>query len=127
MAISGRRSAAGVVLLGALVSSCATTQGRFSHLDLDAALDARPADAEVEIFLDAAPTREFTRVARLDVHLERTHFLGFDLEDALPELRRQARLAGVDAIIDIELRRSNVLETRVLHVSAIGIRYAGGE
>ncbi len=47
------------------------------------------------------------------------------LAEALPELKRQARLAGCDAIIEITERRSEILETRVYHVTAIGIRYPG--
>jgi hypothetical protein len=41
----------------------------------------------------------------------------------LPELERQARRAGCDAIVAINERRSEILETRVYHVTAIGVRY----
>jgi uncharacterized protein YbjQ (UPF0145 family) len=44
-------------------------------------------------------------------------------EDALPELEKQARQAGADAVIEIEERRSQVLETMVYHVTATGARY----
>ena len=47
-------------------------------------------------------------------------------EDALPELQAQARLAGADAIIEIDERQSQVLETMVYHVTATAIRYTDG-
>jgi uncharacterized protein YbjQ (UPF0145 family) len=44
-------------------------------------------------------------------------------DEALPELKKQARLAGADAIFEIEERPSQILETMVLHVTATGVRY----
>jgi hypothetical protein len=64
-----------------------------------------------------------TELSRLDVHLEKTHFIESSLSDALPELKRQARLSGADAVIEIRERTSKVAETRVYHVSATGIRF----
>ncbi len=69
------------------------------------------------------PARPYSKVARLDVHLEKTGFVTSNLENALPELKRQARLAGCDAIIEIRERRSQLLETMVYHVTAVGARY----
>lgn len=64
------------------------------------------------------------KTARLDVHLEKTGFITSNFESALPELKKQAREAGSDAIIDISEKHSQVLETMVYHVTAYGIRYA---
>lgn len=41
----------------------------------------------------------------------------------LPELERQARLSGAQAIVVVEERRWRIGEARVLHVTAAGIRY----
>jgi uncharacterized protein YbjQ (UPF0145 family) len=41
----------------------------------------------------------------------------------MPELKKQARLSGADAVIDIQEKHSKVLETSVYHVTATGIRY----
>lgn len=108
------------VLLGGL-SGCASTQSR--HEFLGQSFSARPADAPVEVFRSDPPIRPFVKTARLDVHLEKTGFMTSNLESALPELKKQARETGSDAIIEITERRSQVLETMVYHVTAYGIRY----
>jgi hypothetical protein len=106
----------------ALLASCAASQSRFTPLG--GAHAARPPDASVDVFERGTPDRPFTRVARLDVHVERTHWVGFELADVMEDLMRQARLAGADAIIEIQERRSTMnLETKVYHVTATGIRY----
>jgi len=83
----------------------------------------RPEGYEIEVFRTGLPERPFVKTSRLDVHLEKTHFIGSSLKDALPELKKQARLSGADAIIKIEERSSKVGETRIYHVTATGIRY----
>jgi hypothetical protein len=60
---------------------------------------------------------------RLDVHLEKTHFISSDFESALPELRKQACLSGADAIIEIQEQSTGYLEMRSYHVTATGIKY----
>jgi len=55
--------------------------------------------------------------------MEKTHFIGSGLEDALPELKGPARLSGAEAIIEIQEQRSQVGETKIYHVTAVGIRY----
>jgi hypothetical protein len=91
---------------------------------LDEAYPPKPENYEVDVFKEGTPDRPFIRVSRLDVHLEKTHFIGSGLNNALPELKRQARLSGADAIIEIQERFSMVGETRIYHVTATGIRYA---
>ena len=110
-----------VVLAVAFLAGCASTQSRY--VPLGATVPPLPDGTEVHVFRDGLPDRPFDRVSRLAVHLERTHFIGSDLEDALPELRRQARLSGAEAIIEIQEQRSQVGETKIYHVTAVGIRY----
>ena len=62
-------------------------------------------------------------LSRLNVHIEKTHFLSSDLDEAMPELKKQACLSGADAITDIQERQSSYLETRSYHVTAKGIRF----
>ena len=57
------------------------------------------------------------------MHLEKAYFLSSDFEDALPMLIEQARLSGSHAIIEIEERTSSVLETKIYHVTATGVRF----
>jgi hypothetical protein len=111
------------VALGALLcfSGCATTQSRVSFLAEH--YPPHAADAAVEVFRDGLPNRAFNRIARLDVHLEKTGFVKSYFAEALPELKKQARQAGADAVIEIEEKRSQILETMVYHVTAIGVRY----
>lgn len=44
-------------------------------------------------------------------------------EAGLAELKKQARAAGADAIIDTRENRSRVHETFILHLTGTGIRY----
>jgi hypothetical protein len=117
------RASAVAVIAVVLVAmaGCASTIGRYEFLDKP--YPERPANAPVEVFATGEPSRPYVRVARLDAHLEKTGFMPSNLTEALPELKRQARRAGCDAIVEITERRSEILETRVYHVTAIGIRY----
>src|SRR5437870_11701826 len=100
---------------------CTTRQARYALLDKS--YTAKPADYNVEVFTGPPPARAFVRIARLDVHIERTYFVGTGLNEAMPELREQARRAGADAIIDIVEKHSWLGEARIYHVTAIAIRY----
>jgi hypothetical protein len=111
----------GLSLMVLLAVSCATSQSRF--IRLGQAFPPRPEGSEVQVFRDTAPDRPFVKMARLDVHLEKTFFIKSSLEDALPALKKQARTAGADAIIEIQERFSTVAETKVYHVTAMGIRF----
>ena len=83
----------------------------------------KPKEFKVEVFEGSPPSRPFEEIARLDVHIEQTFFASPNLKDALPELLKQARLAGADAIINITERKNSLNETRVLHATATGIRF----
>lgn len=119
---SARASAvAAIAAVLAAMAGCVSTVGRYDFLDRS--YPERPTDAPVEAFATGEPSHPYVRVARLDAHLEKTGFMSSSLDEALPELKRQARRAGCDAIIEISERRSEILETRVYHVTAIGVRY----
>ena len=104
-----------------LLSACTTQQSRY--VLLDQSYGPLPSYFPVEVFRFGLPEKPFERVARLDVHLEKAYFLSSDFEDALPSLIEQARLSGSHAIIEIEERTSSVLETKIYHVTATGVRF----
>jgi hypothetical protein len=112
-----------VAIAAALVAmtGCASTIGHYSFLDQS--YPERPGNAPIDLFDKGEPSRPYVRVARIDAHIEKTGFATSSLADVLPELERQARRAGCDAIVEINERRSEILETRVYHVTAIGVRY----
>jgi hypothetical protein len=119
-----KRSVAGIgIALCALgiAAGCATQQSRYEFLADH--YPPRASDAPVEVFRSGLPPVPFKRIARLDVHLERSGFMKPTFDEVLPELKKQARQAGADAIIEIEERPSQILETMVLHVTATGARY----
>lgn len=85
---------------------------------------AKPADHQIDIFKgDDLPDREFTEIARLDVHLETMGFVTRNFDEAEPELVEQAQAAGADGIIKIKENSSRYLENSMYHVSATAIRY----
>ncbi|MFA4846344.1 MAG: hypothetical protein WC654_07370 [Patescibacteria group bacterium] len=119
------RSTLALCLVALFIVSCATTQSRYSILGNS--YHPKPEEYDVQVFRDSAPQRPFVRISRLDVHLEKTHFIGSSLDDALPELKKQARLSGADAIIDIRESFSMVGETRIYHVTVTGVRYTDSQ
>jgi hypothetical protein len=106
------------------VAGCATTQGTFRPLAQSQ--PPKPAGVAIEVFESGAPTRPFERIARLDAHFEKTHFIHTTHEAGIAELQRQARLAGADAVIDVRETRSRVGETFILHLTGTGIVYTSG-
>ena len=104
-----------------MIAACSTTQSRYVPL----AGDQSPKSDEhpIEIYQEGLPQRPFEKVSRIDVHLEKTHFISSDFEDALPQLEKEARLSGADAVIEIKERKSSVGETKIYHVTATGIRF----
>jgi hypothetical protein len=112
---------AGLLLTGLMLGSCASTQSRF--VPLGQVYPVRTEDCSIEVFRAGAPTKEFVRISRIDVHLEKTHFIRSGFEDALSELKKQACLSGADAVIEIEDRSTNLVETRIYHLTATGIKY----
>jgi hypothetical protein len=113
-----------VVLIGiALVTviSCGTTRSRYIMLDQN--YPSREDGCSVDVFRTGEPRKEFLKISRLDVHREKTFFISSSFDDAWPELRRQACRSGADAIIDIDEHASSIVETRIYHVTATGIKY----
>lgn len=106
-----------------VAAACTTTQASFQPGA--ERFDPRSKSHPIEVFRDGSvPTVAYVDVASLDVHLEATHFITFDLDDAIPKLMEQARAAGGDAIISIKETRSRHLETFMYHVTAKAVRFA---
>ena len=82
-------------------------------------------NCHIEIFKNGQPSQQFERISRLDVHIERTYYVRSQLDDALPELRKEGCASGADAVIDIQERNSNfnLSETNSYHVTGTGVRY----
>jgi hypothetical protein len=108
--------------IAALVAGCASTQGHFSPAG-EQRYPALATDQPVDVFRSGQPVRPYVKVARLDAHLEKVALVSSSLDEALTELKKQARLAGAHAIIDIREQRSQINETKVLHVTATAVRY----
>jgi hypothetical protein len=94
------------------LSSCGTLQS-----------SVRPSSCSVEILKNELPQREFIRVARLDVHKERTFFVKSTLDDVVEELKSSACEKNADAIIEIDERSTQRFEVNQYHVSATAIKY----
>jgi hypothetical protein len=103
------------------MASCATNQGRYVKLAENVA--ARDANCIVDVFKVGLPNKNYIKVSRLDVHVEKTHFRRATFDEAVVELIKQACLSGADAIIDVEERSSSILETGVYHITATGVKY----
>jgi hypothetical protein len=110
-----------LALLMLCVAACATTQGKFRPLG--EAYPAKPASFQVQVFESVLPQQPFERIARVDAHFEKTFFAPTMRNTAIEELKKQARAAGADAIIEVDERRSRVNETLILHVSATAIHF----
>lgn len=115
-------SSLAIVLLAGIMAGC-STQSRHTMLVPQHIL--KPDDCQIEIFRKEHPARQFERISRLDVHIERTYYVRSQLNDALPELQKEACASGADGIIDIRERSSNfnLSETNSYHVTATGIRF----
>ena len=106
------------------LAGCATEVGQYTMLG--PRRPAKPANFPIEIYTNGLPTRAFERVAILDAHCESQYWATPSLgAAAIPELKRQARVSGCEAIIEIEVRKpvNWTLETRTIHVTATGIAY----
>lgn len=113
-----------LVMLAALtLAACAGDSARFSPMP-GKAFPPKDESFEVAVFESVLPARPFERIAQIDVQMEMPAATEASLQDALPELKRQARRAGADAVIDLRLRRSKTGGVTVFQVSAMGIRYS---
>ena len=109
------------VVAALTLGGCSSIQSTFSVED--APFTPRHEPCSVEVYRGQLPDRPHVVVSRLNVHIEKTHFLSSDLDEAMPELKKQACLSGADAITDIQERQSSYVETRSYHVTAKGIRF----
>lgn len=111
--------------LALLLAGCATEVGL--HTFIKQTHPPKPDTASVEVFTNGVPTRAFEQVAILDAHCESQGFMTPNLKsDGLPMLLKQARLAGCDAIIEVEeapVPDNWTFETKVKHYTAVGIVY----
>ena len=82
-------------------------------------------NCKIDVFRASYPDREFEKISRIDVHIERTYFMNSAFDDVLPAIRKRACESGADAIIDIRERSSkiNLGETNLYHVTVTGIKY----
>ncbi|MBL6749121.1 MAG: hypothetical protein ISP90_01300 [Nevskia sp.] len=112
-------SAGAVSLFLAAVLSACTTQGSFR--ELGTSYPPKPGNCEIEIFKGSDPGKPYIRISKINVHLEKTHFVHSDLSSASKELKRQACLSGADALIELSESSSGYLETRMYNVTATGI------
>jgi hypothetical protein len=112
-----------LALIVLCVAACATTQGKFRPLGTT--YPPKPASFAVQVFEGTLPDGPFERIARVDAHYEKTFFAPTSRDTAIEELKKQARAAGADAIVDIDERRSRLNETLILHVSATAIHFTG--
>lgn len=87
------------------------------------AAEARAAPAEVAVLTDP-PARPFTKVSSLDLWVEKKAPGDGSLEEVLPELKRQARLSGAEAVIDVHWKLGGGPDALVYHVTATGIAFS---
>lgn len=112
----------GFILL--FVGGCATNVGQ--HTFIQGTHVAKPSNHPIDVYTNGPPTRPFVRIAYLSAHSESQFWADPSLEhSAIPELQRQARAAGCDAIIEVQARKpgSANMETRAIYVTATGIIY----
>ena len=112
-----------ITLATMALAACTGTAAKFSAMP-GKSYPPKDESFEVAVFESVLPSQTFERIARIDVQMEMTSSAETSLQDAIPELKRQARRAGADAIIDIRLKRSKVGDVTVFQVSAMGIRYS---
>ena len=111
-----------IILLGGCILLCGCAVQSRTRL-LTEAVVAKPENCAIEVLRTGQPSQDYVQLARLDTHIEATHFVQADFDDALPELKKQACRVGADAIMEIEERKGGYLETRSYHVTATAIAY----
>lgn len=114
-----------LTVLFVLMAGCATEVTH--HTFLKEAYPPKPANHSIDVYTNGLPARPFERVAILDVHCEAQAWMEPTLErDAIPALKKAARAAGCDAIIEIRDQRMTnnwTFETKARHFSATGVAY----
>lgn len=113
----------GTFIMILLSFSCSTIQGRF--VPLGPKYESKQSDCSLDVIRAGAPSKDFTKISRIDVHIERTYYIRSGFDEALPELRMRACASGADAIFEIQETSSKMIigETHIYHVTATGIKY----
>jgi uncharacterized protein YbjQ (UPF0145 family) len=88
-----------------------------------AASTSSPGGRDVEL-LEGPPARPFIKVSHLDLYVEKKVAGEPSLEEILPELKKQARLSGAEAIMEVEWTLRGTKEAGIYHVTATGIAYS---
>lgn len=122
MRASSRRAGLIAALGCVLLAGCVSVQPTAFPIG-DKRLPPKPSTAAVQLFRDAAPPRAFSRVANLNVHIEKTFFLPSAFSEALPQLEQLARQHGADALIDVVEKKSRLNETFIYNVTATAIAF----
>ena len=117
-----RHLLAAATVLALLLSGCVTQQVTSIPLTSEQ-VAPKPISANVEVYRDTSPERPYKRIARLNVHIEKTVLLSSSLDAAIGQLVDKARSVGADALIEISDDRSHLNETRILNVTATAIVY----
>jgi hypothetical protein len=114
----------GIILGCMLLTSCTSTTFQSRYVILDKSYPARAENCHIDIFKTDHPSKNFIKISRIDVHIEKMYFVHPSYEnELLPEVKKQACLSGADAVIDIEERNSKQFETFIYHVTGTGIKY----
>ncbi|MCH6256765.1 hypothetical protein MLD52_09420 [Puniceicoccaceae bacterium K14] len=102
------------------LAACVSSQTTSFKID-DRDFPEKPDSFEIVVFEDELPDSEFTRIAHLNYHIEKTFFGPSGLKAAFDDLKKQARKVGADAIIEVKKTRSMLNETLIFNVSAVAI------
>ena len=107
--------------LAVIVTACASTTS--SYIPKGETYAAKPVNHPITVYSDANKIEKaYVEIAEVFTSSE-AHLQSLKLEDALVELKIQAREAGGDAIIDIKEKRSRHLEAGLYIVEATAIRF----
>ncbi len=78
-------------------------------------------ERDVQVLVAGDAQRQFTRACNLDLYVEKTTSGEPALQDVLPEVKRQARLCGANAVAEIQWTLQGAGDARVYHVTAAGV------
>jgi hypothetical protein len=114
----------GAILAAVVPAGCASEVS--DHAFLHEARAPKPESSPADIFPNGLPRRQFERVAIVDVHCEAQFFAEPTIQNAIPLLKKEARAAGCDAVIEIQEAKTPenwTLETKVKHYTGVGVAY----
>lgn len=109
-----------MLLLCLGLSGCMTAQSTAFPVG-EKRFPAKPSQTPIQLFRDAAPSRPYAPVAKLNVHIEKTFFVLSAFPEALPQLENLARQHGADALIEVVEKKSRLNETFIYNVTATAI------